>query len=261
MREADSVTIGSLPGRQLPLEFKLTNDSTMIDFAGTAYHYEKSKISGARSIVWEDKPLDYRLPMFDHNVATDSAIVPYAYLIPQEFDEIISRLQLHGIKVNRLKSPLTVEVGTYHLGSPKWDSAPYEGHQTVEFEVMPELKTETMPAGTAVVLTNQRTNRVIAHLLEPGSGDSFVCWGFLNSIFEQREYAEDYVIEKLAPRMLEQDSKLRDEFEKQLATDTLFAKSPQARLDFFYHRTPYWDTTIGDYPVRKILKAVDLSLD
>jgi murein tripeptide amidase MpaA len=261
IRSSDSLTAESLAGKYLPLNFELSGDSTMVDFAGMAYHYEKSKISGARSIVWEDKPVNYRLPMFNHNVATDSAVVPFAYLIPKEFEEIISRLRLHGIKVNRLQAPLSAEVSAYHLYSPQWAAEPYESHQPVEFEIVPESRTETFAAGTAVVLLNQRTNRVITRLLEPGSVDSYVRWGFLNAIFEQAEYAEDYVIEKMAPRMLEQDSMLREEFERRLTTDTLFAKSPKARLDFFYSHTPYWDSTIGSYPIRKLPKAIKLSLD
>ena len=43
-----------------------------------------------------------------------------------------------------------------------------------------------------------------AHLLEPQGPDSFVAWGFFDAIFEQKEYGEDYVVEKLARDMLDE---------------------------------------------------------
>ena len=71
------------------------------------------------------------------------------------------------------------------------------------------------------------------------SPDSFVYWGFFNAIFEQKEYGEGYVLEKLAREMLAKDANLKKEFEEKLK-DEKFAKNPQARLDFFYERSPYF---------------------
>ena len=70
----------------------------------------------------------------------------------------------------------------------------------------------TFPAGSIVVPAAQRASHVAAHLLEPRSGDSFVAWGFFNAIFEQKEYAEDYVMEKEGKAMLDADPALRTEF-------------------------------------------------
>jgi hypothetical protein len=39
------------------------------------------------------------------------------------------------------------------------------------------------------------------------------------------------------------------EFERRLRTDSNFAKSPAARLDFFYRRHPSWDERLNLYPV------------
>ncbi len=60
---------------------------------------------------------------------------------------------------------------------------------------------------------NQRAARVAVHLFEPRSGDSFVAWGMFNSIFEQKEYAEDYVMERVGEHLLEDRPLLRKEFE------------------------------------------------
>ena len=89
--------------------------------------------------------------------------------------------------------------------------------------------------------------------LEPQAPDSLVHWGFFNATFEQKEYGEDYVVEKLAREMLEKNPALREEYEKQLASDPKFAANPHARLTFFYRRSPYWDQQMNLYPVGRII--------
>ena len=51
--------------------------------------------------------------------------------------------------------------------------------------------------------------------LEPAGPDSALQWGFFDSIFEQKEYGEAYVLESLAREMMAKDPKLKAEFEKE----------------------------------------------
>jgi hypothetical protein len=79
-------------------------------------------------------------------------------------------------------------------------------------------------------------------------------WNFFDSIFEQKEYGEAYVLEKLAREMMEKDPALKAEFEKRVASDPRFEASPEARLEFFYERTPwYLANRVGEYPVGRLL--------
>ena len=83
--------------------------------------------------------------------------------------------------------------------------------------------------------------------------DSLLRWGFLDAIFEQKEFAEPRVGEKLARDMLAKDPSLKAEFEAKLASDAAFATSPEARLAFFYDRSPWHATQrIGQYPVVRL---------
>jgi hypothetical protein len=82
------------------------------------------------------------------------------------------------------------------------NSTSNEGRQRVSFEYDTYKEKSSFPAGTFYVSTNQRTVRIITHLLEPKSPDSFVQWGFMNQIFEQKEYFENYVMEPMAEEML-----------------------------------------------------------
>jgi len=102
---------------------------------------------------------------------------------------------------------------------------------------------------------NQPGAKIAIHLLEPDGPDSLAAWGFFDTIFEQKEYGEGYLVEDLAREMLARDEKLKKEFEERLASDEAFRKSPEARLRFFYDRSKYYDARIGAYPVVRIVDA------
>jgi len=89
-------------------------------------------------------------------------------------------------------------------------------------------------------------------MLEPKGDGSLVSWGFFDAIFEQKEYAEYYVLEPMAAKMLEQDQELKREFETKLASDTAFAGDQRRILYWFFERTPYWDQRRCVYPVGRI---------
>jgi len=57
------------------------------------------------------------------------------------------------------------------------------------------------------------------------------------------------------------DPALKAEFERRLAEDKEIAGSPDARLNFFYRRSPFWDPRLGLYPVGRLtsLEGVPLA--
>jgi hypothetical protein len=112
-----------------------------------------------------------------------------------------------------------------------------------------------------VVTLDQRLSKVAIQWLEPEAPDSAVRWGFFDPIFEQREYGEAYVLEKLARENMEKDPALKAEFERRVQTDPHFAASPEARLEFFYDRSPWGIANhVGEYPVGRLLSLEGLPL-
>ena len=89
-------------------------------------------------------------------------------------------------------------------------------------------------------------------MLEPQSGDSLFAWGYLASILQRTEYIEDYAVEPMARTMMERDPALRREFEAKLKSDPAFASDAQARLAFFYERSPYYDAAYRLYPIARV---------
>jgi hypothetical protein len=112
-----------------------------------------------------------------------------------------------------------------------------------------------------VVPMDQRAAKVAIHWLEPQGPDSAVTWGLFDAVFEQKEYGEPYVLEKLAREMLANDPKLKAEFEEKLRTDREFAANPYGRLNWFYQRSPWWDARMGLYPVGKVQKLEGIPLE
>jgi hypothetical protein len=55
--------------------------------------------------------------------------------------------------------------------------------------------------------------------------------------------------------MLATDPRLRKEFEARLRSDRKFAADPEARLKWFYARTPYYDMRYLLYPIGRELNS------
>lgn len=112
--------------------------------------------------------------------------------------------------------------------------------------------TKQFPKGSVIIPVNQRTAKIIAHILEPSGPDSFVRWGFFNQIFERKEYVETYVMEKMAREMIKENPELREEYEKAVKENPQYYNNQWVKLFWFYERTPYWDQQKDVYPVGRI---------
>jgi len=246
VRRADAEA--ARPG-PLPLLFESTDKARPAPFKGVEYRREPSAVSGGMMISYGSASLDLTLDRFDDFKVTLAVEKPLAYVVPPQWTEAIEVLRLHGLATRRLSKALEGPVDGYRLTEPNWQERPYEGRHPVTFKTG-RLRdfARSFPAGSIVVPLDQRASAVAVHLLEPQGPDSFAAWGFFDAIFEQKEFAEAYVMEKVAREMMEEDPALRAEFEKALA-DPAFAADPKRRLDFFYRRSPHWDDGIGLYPV------------
>jgi hypothetical protein len=248
------------PARRVPIRLAFTDKSVPLKLKAVESKVEQSDVSGGPRVVYGDKPVHLTVPFYNEARATQTVTVPLYYVVPPQWQEVVEVLALHGLKLRRLAEPLTTEVESYRFTEVKWSPSSFEGRVLVSQKNQPLKETRTFPAGSVVVPMAQAGARVALYLLEPDSPDSFVAWGFFNSIFEQKEYGENYVLEKLAREMLAKDEKLRKEFEQRLATDQKFAASPRERLRFFYERSPYWDREMNVYPVGRVTAPLKAKL-
>ncbi len=252
--KADKISIEELSKKKnfMPISFNISEKYSEVDFKGYEFYWEDSDISGGKKLVYTLKPSVFKVKYYNDVIATDSVKLPTAYIIPQEWKEIIERIKFQGIKFSIIKNDTMLNVTVYKFKNVKMDSNSYEGRQRANFDYNEENKVVKISEGDIFIPTGQPNIRIIAGLLEPKSGDSFVQWGFFNSIFEQKEYFESYAMENLAEEMLEVDPELKKEFEQKLKDDESFRNDPNARLNFFYKRSPYWDEKLNVYPVLRV---------
>ncbi|OIP01460.1 MAG: hypothetical protein AUJ97_07080 [Bacteroidetes bacterium CG2_30_32_10] len=266
--KADTYTASSeFRTKNYAVNYKANNDSTMVDFLGFEYDIVKSKLTGGNWFQYHnDQPKTFQIPFFNNLVATMEVKLPEAYIIPPEWQEIIKRIGLHGIIYTTLKEAKEIEVSSYKFknvnfgGGSLYDpSGPREGRFTTSYDMDTIKEKRIYPAGSIVIDMNQRASKVIANLLNPKAPSSFIFWGFFNSIFEQKEYAESYVMEKLAREMLAKDPKLQVEFDKLKKDHPEFASNQQAICNWFYSKSPWWNYKKDVYPIGEIFdrKVVD----
>lgn len=237
----------------LPIAFDLNMKkfSTFI-FKGKKCTWEISEVTGGEVARYTDEPYDFEIPFYNTTRSSAKIIVPRLYVIPKEFANVARILKLHGVKVRQLKKEQVMEIEHYRLLSPEFASKPYEGRTLVSCGVEPFKVAEELPVGTFIVETAQRTLKIIVHLLEPQSADSFLQWGFFNAFFERKEYAEAYVFEPIAKQMLLKNEALREAFEAKILADTEFAADPDARLDYLYQRSEYFDKRENIYVIGRV---------
>ena len=222
-----------------------------VEFLGVDWRHEDSAIGGDKTVVWSGQPVTKTLPRIAPTAPASSVTRPKAYWVPGAWTEVIGRLRLHGIEMETLHEPRSVEVEMYRLQGAKLAGRPFEGRVMVELPEPPKIERhrETYHPGSVRIPTDQPLGDLAILLLEPQAPDSFLRWGFFLEILSRTEYIEAYVIDPMATAMLESDPQLRAAFEKRLAEDEAFAADPSARRRWFYEKTPYFDERWLLYPV------------
>lgn len=261
IRQADAAVAreDTASPRYLALNFGLGAGSTPRNFRGVRQVTEQSPLTGGMRVRYTSDTLTLTVPFYDEVIPEDSVRIPTAYLIPQEWSFAGQKLLDHGIDVQRLTRETVLDVESYRFTNVRFRERPYEGRQIPDYGVAPFAERRTFPAGTLVVRPYQRAGKVAVHLLEPRGPDSFAAWGYFNAIFEQKEYAESYVMEEIGGGMLERDAALRREYEEKVRADSAFASRPAARLNWLYQRSPWGDPALNVYPVARLLKRVPLA--
>ena len=246
---------------RIPLGFDPDTENTapIKDFKGIVSERYIGEVSGDQVARWTGEPVDQRVPEVFVSIPTVIVDRPAAYIIPPVWVDIVERIRRHGVRIEKLSEPLTMHAEIYRLGNASmaapttWTPNPFEGRVRIDPGV-PEISRGemTFPAGSFRIDTDQELGDLVVLMLEPQSPDSFFQWGFFLEIFTRTEYAEAYVMEPLAERMMADDLALRLEFEQKLVDDPAFATDSNARLMWFYEKTRYYDQNYLRYPVARI---------
>lgn len=239
----------------VPLTFKLSPTSTPYTFKGFAFSLTHSDVSNSTWIQYAPStPKTYTIPNWNDLLPDVSITPPAAYAVPAQWTDVIDHLDAHGIAYQRTTKPVTLTAGGYQLDQPSWMTTSFEGHVMLKhWDQHLVQRSVTLPPGSVIVSMDQRAANVAINLLEPQAPDSLLRWGYLDGIFEQKEYGEPRVLEKIARHMMAKDPALKAAFEKKLHDDPAFAADSRARLQYFYDRSPWYTVqNVGAYPVLRL---------
>ncbi|GAB2522047.1 M14 family metallopeptidase [Lysobacter humi (ex Lee et al. 2017)] len=244
-----------LAGQAVPLDYQATDASRIVDFRGYAYTRTPSAVSGALMTRYDEtRPQVWKIPLRDTITAGTTAMAPGAgYVVPAAWAaRVADLLDVHGVRYERLAGARDIAAQGWRAATIRFAADSVEGHQRLTLDGGWAPTQATVGPGALFVPIDQAKSRLAMGLLEPNAPDAIAGWGGFNTAFERKEYMEDYVAEEEAEKMLAADPALRSAFEQRLREDAEFAKSPQARLEFFYRRHSAWDDRYGLYPVLRV---------
>jgi hypothetical protein len=243
-------------GEKLGLNWALDNSrSDSILFKGYTAEYIPSKLTGGERLYYNhNKPYEKTIPFYRYYNTTTSVEIPEAYLVPQSYKQLVSLMEMHGVKVEVLDEDKVYNIEQYKIIDFKSTNTPYEGHflhsivEVEKYDTQVEYK-----KGDFLISTNQAAVQYIVHVLEPQAKDSFFAWNYFDSILQQKEHFSAYVFEDRAYELLQSDSELKKAFEDKKENDPGFAKDSNAQLDYIYHHSPHYEKTHRVYPVGRKL--------
>lgn len=256
MNHAADVKMSSpkLGPKKLAIKYEVDfTDTAYVDFLGKEYDVVKSDLTGGDWFQYSDKDTTFRLQLFEKQKVSEEVELPLAYIIPVEYQDVQEVMKAQGIQYQLTKNPKEVNIDTYKFSNQKWASSSFEGRQMLQDFDMEEVeKTVRFEAGAMIVPVRQRALKVLVYLLEPKADNSLVSWGFFNASMERKEYAETYVMEKMAREMIAKNPTLLEAFKQWKSDNPELSKNQWAQTMWFFERTPYWDQKKDIYPIGKI---------
>ena len=237
------------PQRQV-LKYKTAEQPETMAFKGISYEIAQSDILKGPYVKWTGQPKNYtELPVWVDKVPVIEVEVPKAYWIPPQYQDVIARLKLHGVQLSEIKTAKTLSLQQLTARTPEFGKVPFEGRFMVSASFDASWLDYMLPVGSVRVSTDQPLGALAVALLQPEAPDSFFSWGFFHGMFQRTEYFENYALLPWIEQQLKTDAKLKAEFEAAVKADPVLQKDGDARVQWFYQRSPFYDVTYLKYPV------------
>jgi hypothetical protein len=162
-----------------PLEYKVQPTPEKI----TIRAYEVEPLNDTNSYYRArktDKVKPVTVPYLADYYATKSIALPYAYLVKLSDPVVVNLLMAHGIRVEKLTGPVTLEVETFRISELKPAPRLNQGHYTNRVKGTMIADTIKFEPGNFVVYRSQPLAYLAAYLLEPQSDDALLLWNFFD---------------------------------------------------------------------------------
>lgn len=240
-----------------PVSWKLdTTRADQVMFKGFEAGYKPSEVSGLPRLYYNrSKPYEKQIRYFNYYAARTVINKPVAYIIPQGWWTVIDLLKLNKVNMQVLPKDTNIEIEVYKIEAYNTSPRPYEMHH-LNTDVTVSANKQTMPfrKGDYYIPLNQPANRFLVEVLEPQGDDSYFAWNYFDGILGRKEGYSAYAFEDIAAQYLHEHPEVRKRLEARRLTDTAFAKSAGAQLNFVYRNSPYYEPDHMRYPVYRVVK-------
>ena len=243
----------------LPVRWKLSIQMDSLEFEGYAARREWSPVTqGTRLRYDRNRVWQKFIPYANKYDVAEQERVPPAWVIPQAWRRVVSRLQANQVNMEPLEQDTVMLLEVTWIETFSSSSRPYEGHHPISVD---SVRTDVQPVqlyrGDWIVPSNQRAKRYLTEVLSPLAHDAFLHWNFFDAALQQKEYFSSYVFEDLAKDLLASDEELRLDYENARQRHPEWSESPRTALQWIYERSPHHEGTANRYPVYRTLGQGD----
>ena len=242
---------------EFPLNWSLNkNKFSEIIYKGYEAGRKPSEVSGLPRLFYDrTKPFDTTVKFFNFYEPVNITQKPVAYIIPQGWWKVIELLKCNRVVMSPLMRDTTIVVQGYRIEDHKPSPRAYESHH-VNTDTKTSLiaKKISFKKGDLYIPMNQSANRFLMEVLEPQAPDSYFAWNFFDGILSQKEGFSDYAFEDRAVEILQSNPSLKTKLDERKKSDTAFAKSASAQLNFVYQNSTYFEPAYLQYPVFRVMK-------
>lgn len=230
--------------------------STTITYKGYTAGYKPSEVSGHPRLYYDrSRPFEMQIPFYNQYEPKEFIQKPKAYIIPQGWWKVIELLKINKVVMHPLKKDTVIEVEVYHIEDYKASPRQYEMHHpNTDVKLRSTIQKMSFRKGDLYIPMNQVANRFLVETLEPHAQDSYFAWNYFDAILGQKEGYSAYAFEDIAATYLQQNPELKTKLEQRRMTDTAFAKSGPAQLNFVFQNSSYFEPVNMRYPVVRVLK-------
>ena len=246
----------SMALEKYPVAFQM--DSTqfqLIEFKGyEAVDNQISPVTGLPRFGYDTlQPYTTTIKYLDTWIPIETVKVPEFYILPQNYRDVIERLDLLNIQYSRLQNDSLIEVTVDYIEEFSSSQRPYNGHfYHSSVTTCSEVQKMQYYRGDLVVPVRQEKIKYLLEMFEPKAVDSFFRWNFFDNILDQREYFSSYGFEKNALKYLEEHPEFKARFLEAREKDSALATNHRAQLAWIYNNSEWLEKSWKRYPVGRI---------
>jgi len=232
------------------------SQSATVTYKGYTAGKKPSEVSGLPRLFYDrSKPFEKQVPIYNYYKTEKVVQKPVAYIIPQGWWKVIDLLKLNKVDMRQVKKDTVIEVKVYRIDDYKTAARQNEmHHRNNEVKLLESIQKMKFSKGDYYIPLNQVANRFLIETLEPQTEDSYFSWNFFDAVLGQKEGFSAYSFEDIAAEYLKTNSDLKNKLEQRRVSDTAFAKSATAQLNFVFQNSPYFEPVNLRYPVYSLMK-------